>query len=89
MKYLGKGTTGKIIEESDEKMERLLRTFKDHLQNKYNRYAGIFFVCEFLNLIIVVSQFFITDVFLEDQFLFYGPKVYQYVFSYSIEYLHK
>ena len=76
MKYLGKGTTGKIIEESEEKMARLLQTFKHHLQNKYNRYAGIFFACELLNLAIVVSQFFITDVFLERQFLFYGPKVY-------------
>ena len=37
MKYLGKGTTGKIIEETDEKMDRLLKTFKDNLQNKYNR----------------------------------------------------
>ena len=28
MKFLGKGTTGKIIEETDEKMDRLLKTFK-------------------------------------------------------------
>ena len=77
MKYLGKGTTGKIIEEEDEKMTRLLKTFKDHLQNKYNRYVAIFFMCEVLNLMIVISQFFITNVFLENQFLFYGPKVWQ------------
>ena len=75
MKFLGKGTTGKIIEETDEKMDRLLKTFKDNLQNKYNRYAFIFFFCEVLNLIVVVSQFFITDTFLQHQFLFYGPKV--------------
>jgi len=84
MKYLGKGTTGKIIEEEDEKMTRLLKTFKDHLQNKYNRYVAIFFMCEVLNLMIVISQFFITNVFLENQFLFYGPKVWQY-YSYPPE----
>ena len=33
MKFLGKGTTGKIIEETDEKMDRLLKTFK--AQNIY------------------------------------------------------
>ena len=75
MKFLGKGTTGKIIEDSAEKMERLLSTFKANLQNKYNRYAFIFFGCELLNLFIVVSQFFITDAFLQNQFLLYGPQV--------------
>ena len=65
MKFLGKGTTGKIIEETDEKMERLLKTFKDNLQNKYNRYAYIFFTCEVLNFTVVVSQIFITDAFLQ------------------------
>ena len=76
MKFLGKGTTGKIIEDSDEKMARLLETFKHNLQNKYNKYALIFFACEILNLAVVISQFFITDVFLQRQFLFYGPQVY-------------
>ena len=77
MKFLGKGTTGKIIEETDEKMERLLKTFKDNLQNKYNRYAFIFFACEVLNFAVVISQIFITDTFLQNQFLFYGPKVWE------------
>jgi hypothetical protein len=76
MKYLGKGTTGKIIEEPEDKMKRLLQTFKDNLQNKYNRYAFIFFACEILNVIVVASQFFITNSFLQNQFLFYGPKVF-------------
>lgn len=78
MKFLGKGTTGKIIEETDEKMDRLLKTFKDNLQNKYNRYAYIFFTCEVLNVTVVVSQIFITDAFLQNQFPFYGPKVWEY-----------
>ena len=76
MKFLGKGTTGRIIEDGDEKRDKMLVVFRDNLQNKYNRYAAIFFACEVLNLIVVVSQFFITDVFLENQFLMYGPKVF-------------
>lgn len=84
LKYLAKGRTGRIIEETDEKLDSLLATFKDNLQNKYNRYAFIFFGCEFFNLVVVLSQFFITDAFLENQFLFYGPLVYQY-YSVPIE----
>jgi hypothetical protein len=52
MKFLGKGTTGKIVEGSDEKLENLLKTFRANLQNKYNRYAFAFFGCELLNLVI-------------------------------------
>jgi hypothetical protein len=51
MKFLGKGTTGKIVEDSEEKLETLLRTFRANLQNKYNRYALAFFACELLNLV--------------------------------------
>ena len=51
MKFLGKGTTGKIVEDSEEKLESLLRTFLQNLQNKYNRYAFAFFGCELLNLV--------------------------------------
>ena len=51
MKYLGKGTTGKIVEDSDDKLSTLLRTFRQNLQNKYNRYAYAFFGCELLNLV--------------------------------------
>jgi hypothetical protein len=50
MKYLGKGTTGKIVEDSDAKLDNLLSTFRQNLQNKYNRYAFAFFGCELLNL---------------------------------------
>ncbi len=59
-------------------MTRLIKTFKDNLQNKYNRYAFMFFSCEVMNLFVVVSQFFITNAFLQNQFLFYGPQVYRY-----------
>ena len=77
MKFLGKGTTGKIIEDTDEKMERLLTTFRDNLQNKYNRYAAIFFTCEVLNVLIAVTQFFITNAFLQNQFITYAPEVWR------------
>ena len=77
MKFLGKGTTGRIVEDGDDKKEKMLRVFRDNLQNKYNRYAFIFFACELFNLVIVVSQVFITDVFLLGQFRTYGPKVWR------------
>lgn len=51
MKYLGKDTTGKIVENSQEKLENLRKTFRENLHNKYNRYAFAFFGCEFLNLV--------------------------------------
>jgi hypothetical protein len=77
MKFLGKGTTGRIIEDGDDKLEKMLRVFRDNLQNKYNRYAYTFFGCELLNLIVVFSQIFITNVFLKNQFLWYGPEVWR------------
>lgn len=78
MKFLGKGTTGRIIEDGDDKRDKMLRVFRDNLQNKYNRYAFIFFACEVLNLIVVISQFLITNIFLEYQFTWYGPTVWRY-----------
>ena len=84
MKFLGKGTTGKIIEDTEEKMERLLTTFRDNLQNKYNRYAAIFFSCELLNVFIAVTQFALTNAFLQNQFVTYAPDVWRY-YSYPPE----
>uniref|UniRef100_A0A0K2TEQ0 Innexin n=1 Tax=Lepeophtheirus salmonis TaxID=72036 RepID=A0A0K2TEQ0_LEPSM len=78
MSYLGKGTTGKLIEDMDQKTDALLSVFKDQLENKYNRYTFLFFFCEILNIIILISQFFITNVFLQRQFLDYGPKVFSF-----------
>ncbi|CAB4069994.1 inx [Lepeophtheirus salmonis] len=56
MSYLGKGTTGKLIEDMDQKTDALLSVFKDQLENKYNRYTFLFFFCEILNIIILISQ---------------------------------
>ena len=35
--------------------------FKDHLHNKYTKYAFIFFLCELLNLVVVIIMIFFTD----------------------------
>ncbi len=78
MKFLAKGTTTKIIEDAEEKRDTLLRTFQEHLSNKYNAYAFWFFCCEQLNFIVVLSQWFITNKFLKYKFLSYGPDVISY-----------
>ena len=51
---------------------------RHNLQNRYNRYALIFFSCEILNFTIVVGQFFITNSFLRGQFKDYGIRVWEY-----------
>ena len=103
MKYLGKGATGRIVEESEDRLNQLIQVkiqirvstkktqmtwrtwqlfqvFKDNLQNRYNRYAMAFFLCEVLNVLIVVGNFFLTNLFLDDQFLLYGPNVLRWTF---------
>ena len=60
MKFLAKGTTDRIIEGQDAKLESLLRTFRHNLQNKYNRYTFFFFFCEVLNFLIMAFQFYFT-----------------------------
>jgi hypothetical protein len=63
MKFLAKGKTERIIEDQDEKLTSLIKTFKDNLQNKYNRYAAVFFLCEALNLVLITAQFLMTGQF--------------------------
>ena len=78
MKFLAKGATEKIVEDAAEKRESLIKTFQDHLHNKYNAYAAWFLCCEQLNFTVVMSQWFITDRFLKYQFITYGPSVLSY-----------
>ena len=78
MKFLAKGATDKIVEEADEKRENLMRTFQEHLHNKYTSYAMWFLFCEQLNFASVLSMWFITNKFLKYKFLDYGPKVIMY-----------
>ena len=65
MKYLAKGTRGKIIEDADKKRDDLIMVFRQHLNNKYNIYAGWFFTFEQLNFVIVLLQWSITSKFLK------------------------
>ena len=78
MKFLAKGATEKIVENAAEKRETLIKTFQEHLHNKYNSYAAWFLCCEQLNFTVVISQWFITDRFLKYKFITYGPDVLKY-----------
>ena len=59
----------------------MIKTFQEHLHNKYNAYAAWFLCCEQLNFTVVLSQWFITNRFLKYQFLHYGPSV---IFYYNM-----
>ena len=48
---------------------------QEHLHNKYNRYAAMFYTCETSNLLIVASQILVINKFLNYQFLSYGLNV--------------
>lgn len=75
MKFLVRNARGKIIEDAEEKRDALIVTFKEHLHNKYNRYAAMFYTCETSNLVIVTSQILVINKFLNYQFLSYGFNV--------------
>ena len=54
---------------------------KDNIHNKYNiyyiYYVG-FVICEFLNLIVVICTIWMTNKFLNGQFMWYGFRVWTY-----------
>jgi hypothetical protein len=76
MKFLAKGATDKIVEDAAEKRESLIKTFQEHLHNKYNAYAAWFLCCEQLNFTVVLSQWFVTNKFLKYKFLRYVQLTY-------------
>jgi len=78
MKFFGKGTTTRMIEDPDEKRDKLVKFFKDNIHNKYNIYYFGFIVCEFLNFVVVLVAVGMTNRFLNGQFLWYGFKVWNY-----------
>jgi len=78
MKFFGKGTTTRFIEDEEEKKEILVNFFSKNIHNKYNVYFFGFIGCELLNLLIVLVQFAMTNTFLHYRFLGYGPKVFNY-----------
>jgi len=78
MNFLVKGHQGRVIEEPQEKQKVLLKNYLEHVHNKFNKYAFCFFFCELLNILISISQVFVTNAFLNYQFLDYGYLVYQH-----------
>jgi len=78
MKFLVRNARGKIIEDAEEKRDDLIQTFQEHLHNKYNKYAAMFYICETTNLLVVISQIFVVNRFLNYEFLSYGPEVWHY-----------
>jgi len=78
MSFLVKGAQGRVIEDTEEKQAVLLKNYLEHVHNKFNKYAFCFFFCELLNICISISQFFVTNAFLNYQFLSYGYLVYEH-----------
>jgi len=78
MKFFGKGTTTRFIEDPEEKRDKLVKFFKDNIHNKYNIYYFGFIFCEFLNFLVVCISMYFTHRFLEYRFLFYGFRVWTY-----------
>jgi len=61
-----------------EKEQKLLDNYIEHVHNKFNTYTYCFFFCELLNIVISVTQIFITNAFLGGQFYEYGIDLYKY-----------
>jgi len=78
MKFFGKGTTTRFIEDQEEKKERLVAFFRKNITNKYNIYFCGFIFCEVLNLLIVLFHFLLTHRFLHYRYFLYGFNVWQY-----------
>jgi hypothetical protein len=75
MKFFAKGTTNRVIEDEEEKEKMLVKFFCRNVHNKYSIYFFGFIGCEVLNVLIVLIQFSLTNVFLHRRYLSYGPQV--------------
>jgi len=78
MKFFGKGTTTRFIEDQEEKKETLVNFFCKNIHNKYNIYFFGFISMEILNELIVLIQFAMTHAFLQYRFIGYGIDVLSY-----------
>lgn len=78
MKFFGKGTTTRVIEDPEEKRDKLVEFFRANIHNKYNIYYYGFMFCELLNVLVVLVAFWLTNKFLNHRFLAYGFKVYAF-----------
>jgi len=70
--------TPRYIENREEKRDQMISYFRKRLSNKYTNYFIGFIFCEFLNWAIVVSHFFLTDLFLNRRYLDFGFKIIEY-----------
>ena len=71
------GTTGRVVDDTDEKIGKMLKHFQEHVHNKFNRYAFGFFFCELMNPILSLTSVFLTHKFLLNQYLEYGIDLYR------------
>ena len=78
MKFLAQGANEKIVENASEKRESLIKLFQAQMRNKYNVYAFWFLCCEQLNFLVVIVLCCFTEWFLDNQFMEYGIKVWQF-----------
>jgi len=78
MNYFSTGTRERYIENREEKRDQMISYFRKRLSNKYTNYFIGFIFCEFLNWAIVVSHFFLTDLFLNRRYLDFGFKIIEY-----------
>ena len=81
LKYLIKNvfnTAFRLIEEPDEKRDKLVQFFTENIHNKYNIYYFGFIICEMLNTIMVIIAYFLTNRFLNMEYLWYGFQTWQY-----------
>ena len=59
-----KNISGRVVNDHQEKLVKLLDLFVEHVHNKFNKYAFYFFLCELLNIVItvgMVSSEYISD----------------------------
>jgi len=78
MSYIVKGTTGRFIEDTEDKIAKMLKHFQEQIHNKFNSYAFGFFGCELLNCCFSILSVYLTHKFLLNQYLEYGVQVYKY-----------
>ena len=52
-------------------------SLQEHVHNKFNMYAFVFFGCEVANLVIALFAIYLTHLFFNNQFLTYGTSVWR------------
>lgn len=73
-------TTSLVSQETKNKGKKYLLDYVFERLHSQNMYAIKFIICEILNLINVIIQVVLMNLFLAGQFILYGPKVFSYTF---------